>query len=86
MPAPPKNSHWEFRNRNLWEIDFSISVLPFEHPDSHLREYSGDDNEVKEIFENNNLHGYYEKQNYPENGVQYYVKSNPKQLYIWTRG
>ena len=89
LPSPPNNGIWEFYNNfNFdWEAESSISVLPFEYPDSYLLEYTGDDAEVKEILEAKNLLGYYKKKdNLLENDVPYYEKLEPQLLYFHRNG
>eukprot|EP00092_Neocalanus_flemingeri_P068040 GFUD01083094.1.p1 GENE.GFUD01083094.1~~GFUD01083094.1.p1 ORF type:complete len:417 (-),score=95.26 GFUD01083094.1:22-1272(-) len=83
-PSPPKKNLWESWNEDSqhWETNSSISVLPFEHPDSYLLEYTGNKEKVKDILGKNNLLGYYEKQKQQENGAPYYVKLVPETIYL----
>ena len=64
LSLPPESSLWEVKqsHNDTWH-EGTVLIEAFEYPQSFVIEYQGDDSQVKSVFEENELSGFYSKKN-----------------------
>ena len=74
--SPPTNRSWELQDIHSgnWNGELSLLVIPFSPEGSIYLEYMGENLEVKEVFEEQNITGVYVMQNVLKSNASYYVK------------
>ena len=77
LPSPSYENIWSYWNKTKYSWDnSSINVVPFQHPESYMLAYEGQDVSVRAYFERENLEGYYLRDNVDDLGNIYYVKDD----------